>query len=192
MDNKRLSKLKGFYKKFRRIPSYSEMTKLFKLASKKAVSDIVHKWIDVGILEKINNKLAPSSKFFNIPYVGIIKAGYPILADEQKTYYNLDEFLIDDPNTSMLLRVSGDSMIEAGIFNGDYVIIQKDKDPSIGDIVLAEIDQEWTLKIFKNNRIKKRIYLKAANKNYPDFYPKSELKIHGVVKAVIRKYNSVN
>jgi repressor LexA len=92
----------------------------------------------------------------------------------------------------MLLRVSGDSMIEVGIFDGDYVVIEREKTAIIGDIVLAEIDQEWTLKIYRRDRIRRKIYLEAANKKYPHFYPKTELKIHGVVKAVIRKFTTVN
>jgi repressor LexA len=168
------------------------MMKLFKLASKKAIYDIVHRWINEGLLKIINNKLSPTSHFFSIPFVGIIKAGYPILADEQRQYYNLDEFLIDKPNTSMLLRVSGDSMIEAGIFDGDYVVIEREGSPVVGDIVLAEIDQEWTLKIYRRDRLRRSVYLEAANKKYPHFYPRSELKIHGVVKAVIRKFASIN
>jgi len=80
-------------------------------------------------------------------------------------------------------------MIGVGIFEGDIVIIEKKKEAFIGDIVLAQIDNEWTLKIFKKDRSKKIIFLEAANPRYPRFYPQRELQIYGVVRAVIRKIN---
>lgn len=192
MLDEKLNQVKQYYKKFRVLPSYAEMARLFGFASKKAVYDVVHKWIERGILQKEKNKLAPTSQFFSIPYVGIIKAGYPIMADEYKQYYNLDEFLIDDPNKSFLLRVSGDSMIELGIFDGDFVIIEKTERQMADEIVLAEIDNEWTLKVLRIDRLKKQPYLEAANPEYPPLYPERTLKIHGIVRAVIRKFRTVN
>lgn len=185
--NDRLSRVKKFYKKYKRLPSYSEMLKLFGLASKKAVHDIVHTWIDEGVLTMENNKLSPTRQFFSLPVLGLIKAGFPILADENKDYLTLDDYLIENPDSSFLLRVSGDSLMGVGIFDGDYVIIEKRKNAFPGDIVLAEIDKEWTLKIFKKDRVRRITYLEAANPKYPPFYPTFELQIFGIVKAVIRK-----
>ena len=183
----RLELVKKFYRRYNRLPSYSEMLRIFRLASKKAIHDIVHKWINEGLLKIDGNKLAPASKFFGLPLFGLIKAGFPIMADENKQYLSLDEYLIDDPTSSFLLKVSGDSMIEAGIFEGDVVIVKRSREAMPGDIVLAEIDREWTLKIYKRDRVKKQAYLEAANSKYPPFYPKHELTIHGIVRGVIRK-----
>ncbi|MBI2641291.1 error-prone repair protein UmuD [Candidatus Roizmanbacteria bacterium] len=130
------------------------------------------------------------SRFFSLPLFGTIKAGFPILADEHKDYLTLDEYLIEDPESSFLLRVSGDSLSGVGIFDGDMVIIERKKEAISGDIVLAQIDREWTLKILKRDRIKRAIYLEAANPKYPPFYPHQELQIFGVVKAVIRKFSN--
>jgi len=189
MANTRLEILKKYYKKNRRLPSYSEMLKLFNLSSKNSVFKIVNKWIDENFLKKINGKLSPTSRFFALPLLGNIKAGFPILAEENKNYLTLDDYLIEDPSTSFLLKVSGDSMTGVGIFEGDIVIVEKKKIPTIGDIVLAQIDREWTLKIFKKDRKKHTNYLEAANPKYPPLYPLQELQIYGVVKAVIRKFN---
>ncbi|MEO6509209.1 MAG: S24 family peptidase [Patescibacteria group bacterium] len=190
MEKDYLAKLKTFYKKNRRLPSYSEMGKLFGFASKKSVFDIVHRWIEEGFLQKINEKLSPTTKFFSLPLLGIIKAGFPILAEENKQYLSLDDYLIEDPQSSFLLKVSGDSLIDEGIYDGDIVIIERKKDANAGDIVLAEIDKEFTLKILKKDPVRRISYLQAANPNYPAFYPKFELNIHGVVKGVVRKlYN---
>ncbi len=188
MENKYLTKVKSFYKKNRRLPTYSEMAELLGFSSKNAAFKVAQKWISEGILQKINNRLSPTAKFFSIPLLGLIKAGYPILADENKSYLTIDEYLIDDPNETFLLKVSGDSMIDAGIFEGDLVIVENKNNAQMGDIVLAEIDREWTIKYLE--RENKRLFLKPANKNYPSLYPKRELKIRGIVKGVVRKLYS--
>lgn len=185
----RLFTIKKFYRKFKRLPSYSEMLKLFGFSSKNAVFKIVQKLIAEGFLKKENNKLAPTSKFFALPFLGIIKAGFPILAEEDRNYLTLDEYLMEDPSSSFLLKVSGDSLSGVGIFDGDIVIIKRMKEATSGDIVLAQIDREWTLKILKKDRRRQTIYLEAANPKYPPFYPRQELQIFGVVRAVVRKFN---
>ena len=73
------------------------------------------------------------------------------------------------------------------IAGGDVSLNMFEKDIYAGVIVLAEIDREWTLKILRKN--KQRLYLEAANPKYPPFIPKHELKIYGVIKAVVRKFN---
>ncbi len=185
----KLSSLKKFYQKFRRLPSYSEMLKLFGLSSKNAVFKLVQKLINEGFLKKENNKLAPTSKFFALPFLGTVKAGLPILAEEDKNYLTLDEYLIEDHNSSFLLKVSGDSLSGIGIFDGDIVIIEQKKQANPGDVVLAQIDQEWTLKILKRERNRRLVYLEAANPKYPPLYPRQNLQIFGVVKALVRKFN---
>lgn len=189
MSNDRLSVLKKFFKKNRRLPSYSEMLTLFGFSSKNAVFKLINKFVEANFLKKDNGKLSPTSKFFAVPILGNIKAGFPILAEENKNYLTLDEYLIEDPQTTFLLKVSGDSMTGVGIFDGDIVIIEKKKNAYTGDIVLAQIDNEWTLKIFKKDRLKKIIFLEAANPRYPPFFPKQELQIYGVVRGVVRKFN---
>lgn len=185
----RLVSLKKFHRKNKRLPSYSEMLKLFGVSSKNAIFKIVGKWIEEGLLKKENNKLSPTSRFFALPLLGSIRAGFPILAEENKEYLSLDDYLISDPQTSFLLKVRGDSLEGIGIFEGDIVIIERKKDALPGTVVLAQIDKEWTLKILKKDRIKRLNYLSAANPKYPAFYPKEELQIYGIVKAVVRKMN---
>ena len=183
----RLNKLKTFYKKNRRLPTYQEMLTIFDLSSKNAVFRIVSKFIDDGFLQKKLGKLAPTSRFFSLPLLGLVKAGFPILAEEDKKYLTLDEYLIEDPISSFLLTVSGDSLIGLGIFEGDIVIIERRQNATTGSIILAEIDRQWTLKILRKDHVRQKMYLESANAKYPPFYPKEELKIHGIVKAVVRK-----
>lgn len=181
----KVKKLRSFYKKYHRLPSYTEMLKIFEFSSKNSVFKWVKKLIEAGFLKKEKRKLAPTDYFFALPLLGQVKAGFPILAEENRQYLSLEEYLIEDPNSSFLLRVSGDSLIGLGIFDGDLVVIERKRQANVGDIVLAQIDNEWTLKVLK--KIGNRFYLDSANKKYPPFFPKEELKIFGVVRAVIRK-----
>ncbi|MBU0574691.1 MAG: LexA family transcriptional regulator, partial [Proteobacteria bacterium] len=100
---------------------------------------------------------------------------------------SMDEYLITRPEASYLLQVSGDSMIGEGIVEGDLVVVEKGREPKSGDIVIAEVDGEWTIKYFRKQG--KQVVLEAANPKYPLMRPKSELKLGGVVTAVIRKYH---
>ena len=82
------------------------------------------------------------------------------------------------------LRVRGDSMIDAHILDGDYVVLEY-KEPRPGDVVAALIDGETTLKRFVKKRGKP--YLKAENEDYPDLVPVQELVIQGVMVALLRQ-----
>lgn len=180
-----MEQLKIFYRRFRRLPSYREMLGLFGLASKNAIHKIVRKWLDQDILQKVNNKLSPAKSFFQLPLLGLVKAGFPLPAEDIVDFMSLEDYLIDKPQASFLLKVSGDSLKDIGIFDGDLVIIEKKSQACGNEIVLALIDQEWTLKIYQKKG--NRVWLKSANKKYPSFYPRQELRIFGVVKGVVRK-----
>ncbi len=77
-------------------------------------------------------------------------------------------------------------MIDAGIHEGDMVVVEKGKPARNGDIVIAEIDGSWTMKYYEKQG--STVILHPANKNYPDLHPSEELSIGGVVVGVVRKY----
>jgi repressor LexA len=99
----------------------------------------------------------------------------------------MDEYLVAKPEASFLLQVSGDSMTGEGIMEGDLVIVERERTPKNGNIVVAEVDGDWTIKYFKKQG--KTVFLEAANPKYPTIKPKTELRLGGVVTAVIRKYH---
>jgi repressor LexA len=99
---------------------------------------------------------------------------------------SLDNYLIRDKNTSYLLEVKGDSMIDAGIQEGDLVIVERKGEPKIGDIVIAEVDGGWTMKYFRKKG--STVYLEPANKDYKPIFPVHQLRIAAIVRGVIRKY----
>jgi SOS regulatory protein LexA len=124
----------------------------------------------------------------NLPLLGFVEAGFPSPAEEELLdTMSLDEFLLGDRKEARyLLQVKGDSMIGACICDGDLVIVERTTRPRVGDIVIAEIDGEFTMKYLRQRG--DRFYLEAANPRYKPIVPKEELKIVAVVTAVIRKY----
>jgi SOS regulatory protein LexA len=179
-----------FFRQQRRMPSYQEMLVLLGVKSKSVVNFWIDKLIDANLLEKDNKgHLTFTKNAFAIPLVGSIQAGFPSPEEESlRDVISMDEYLITKPETSFLLQVSGDSMTGAGIMEGDLVIVEKGKNPKTGDIVIAEVDGDWTMKYF--NKKGKQIILEAANPKYPDIHPRTELRLGGIVTAVIRKYHS--
>jgi SOS regulatory protein LexA len=179
-----------FFRKNRRMPSFAEMVGLLGVRSKSVVNFWIDKLIEAEILEKGDKgHLTFTKRYFAIPLVGSIQAGFPSPEEEALCdVISMDEYLITRPETSFLLQVSGDSMTGAGIMEGDLVIIEKAREPKTGDIVIAEVDGDWTMKYFHKKG--KQIILEAANPKYPDIIARTELRIGGVVAAVIRKYHT--
>ena len=132
--------------------------------------------------------LKPLRRSLALPVVGEVAAGFPSPAEEElRDIISFDEYLVKRPESSFLLKVSGDSMAGEGIMEGDLVIVERGRDPRNGDIVVAEVDGEWTIKYFRKEG--KDVVLEAANPKYKPIRPKSELRLGGVVTAVIRKYH---
>ncbi len=170
------------------MPSYAELAKTLGFTSKNAAFKTVSKLIDQGFIRKDSRgHLLPSSIFNEIPLLGTVQAGWPSPAEEEiPDTISLDEYLIRDKNATYLFKVKGDSMIDAGIMDGDMALVERGRIPKDGDIVLAEIDREWTLKYFRKRG--GRVYLEPANKKYKAIYPKEELRIPAVLVSVVRKY----
>jgi repressor LexA len=177
-----------FYVKAKRMPTYSEMLRLFGVQSKNAVFKRISRLVLAGFLHKDSKgRILPTKVQKPVFLLGFIKAGFPSPAEEETLdLLSLDEYLISNPQSTFLLKVDGDSMIDAGIMPGDLVLIQRGLQPKTGDIVVACVDDEWTLKYFEKE--KGKVQLRAANKKYPLIEPKRELTIGGVVIANVRKY----
>jgi SOS regulatory protein LexA len=182
------NQISQFYRKNKRMPSYQEMMDIFGYASKNSVYKLVKKLSEAGFLtQDKNGRLLPHRLFGDIRVLGTIEAGFPSPAEEELAdTMTLDEYLINNKEATFILKVSGDSMKDAGIVAGDIVLVERGASPRNGDIVIAEIDNNWTMKYFKKQG--QKIYLEAANKKYKKIFPQEDLKIAAIVKAVIRKY----
>lgn len=183
-------KFRKFYSRQKRLPTYEEICGLFNFKSKNASFYLVNKLLQAGVLGKDEKgKLFPR-KLFQIPQLGIIHAGHPVAADAlSDNSIDLYQYILDLPGQIFSLIVKGDSMIEEGITDGDIVIIEKGREPHVGDVVAACINNEWTVKYFKKRD--NEILLVPANPHYPIIHARNRdsLLIGGVVISVIRKYH---
>ena len=170
------------------MPSYAEIMELFGYRSKNAAFKLVNKLVEMGVINKDKQgRLSPASIFGEIKVLGYIEAGFPTLVEEEVLHTrNLDDWLVASRENTYLLRVRGDSMIEAGIMEGDTVLADRSRPAKNGDIVIAEVDGGWTMKYLKKTGSK--VELLPANKNYKPIIPRHDLNIAAVVTSVIRKY----
>ena len=184
----RISDISIFYRKKGRMPSFSEIGEMTGLKSKNAVSKLVDKLDRLKVIGKDEKgRLIPRSLAAPVRILGSVEAGFPSPAEEELAdTISLDDMLIENPDATFLLRVSGDSMSEAGILPSDMVIVDRGQTPKSGDIVIAEVDGQWTMKYLRKRG--ESVTLIPANPKYKPIKPKNELKIAGVVTAVVRKY----
>ena len=183
-------------------PSFDEMKDGLGLKSKSGIHRILSALEERGYIRKLNNRARAievlkipknkterfNNKSISIPILGKIAAGNPIEAISDNTNY------IDIPQSHLgkgeyfLLEVEGNSMINAGIFDGDQVIIEKCNDAKNGEIVVALIDNnEATLKrIYKRGQ---QLALQPENSAYKTvIYGPDRVQIQGILKQLIRKY----
>jgi len=186
----RIEALTAFYSEKKRMPSFAELGEAAGLKSKNAVSKLVTKFEKMNLLKKDEKgKLVPVSliNFTGIKLLGTVEAGFPSPAEEELAdILSLDEFLITNRSATFMLKVSGDSMFEAGIIPGDMVLVDKSLSPKSGDIVIACVDDQWTMKFLRKRG--GSVTLVPANPAYKPIKPKKELRIAGVVTSVVRKY----
>lgn len=176
-------------------PSISEMAGFLKVKSKNAVAKLL-KALQAGGYIKISGKARGievlnslgetlEKGLIRVPILGQIQAGSPHLAEEYiEDWINLPQTFIKGRRDVFLLKVRGDSMINAGIYEDDLVIVRPTKDVKHNDIVVALLHDEATVKRFI--QIKNRAYLKAENPKYKNIYPREEWTVQGKVVGVIR------
>ena len=185
-----VQKLKDSFQERETPITYSKLEEILGYKSKGAVRRIVPHLLNKGILrqDKRKKKLYPTALVqFGIKILGVVEAGFPSPAEEELLdTLSLDEFLIKKPNATYIVKVSGDSMIDEGIKEGDLVLVERGRQAQHGDIVIAQVDGQWTMKYYEKRGNK--VTLRAANKKYPLIEPKNELIIGGVVVANVRKY----
>ena len=201
-QQKLLQFINNFQLKSNVTPSFDEMKDGLGLKSKSGIHRILSALEERGYIRKLNNRARAievlkipknktesfNNKSISIPILGKIAAGNPIEAISDNTNY------IDIPQSHLgkgeyfLLEVEGNSMINAGIFDGDQVIIEKCNDAKNGEIVVALIDNnEATLKrIYKRGQ---QLALQPENSAFKTvIYGPDRVQIQGILKQLIRKY----
>ena len=176
-----------------RFPSYREIGRRFRLSSSATVSQHLEALIRKGFLDKAGRRLMLSADLRparGVPVVGRVAAGTPITAIENREGYVDVASLFGDGGEHFAVRVTGDSMVDAGILEGDYVVVRQDEDVVSGDTVVAYVgdEMEATVKVFR--RKGRAIELEPRNEAYRPmrFTPGSgEVKIAGKVVGLVRK-----
>jgi repressor LexA len=190
-----LSYIRDFQVKRGYSPSLADLAVAFGVRSKNAVAKVVNALFKSGHLEKdpkgrikiferMQEALAAP---FTLPLFGPIAAGFAAPVEEHaEETITIENYLVRDRSSTFLLRVKGDSMIDAGIVEGDLVVVERGREPKVHDIVVGVLDGEFTLKRLVKE--KGKYFLRAENKDYPDLHAMDELKTAGVVRGVIRKF----
>ena len=188
-DAEYLAKLQDYYADWKSIPSYAKLCEVFGIASKSWVKAVLTRLNAAGFIERTpDGAWIPTRQFFARPLAeSSVQAGMPVsVTATQGEYFVIDEMLIDTPSETTLIPIKGDSMIEAGIHDGDVAVVEKRNLASVGDIVVAIVDNEFTLKTLDKERGK--YILRPANQAYPVIRPQGTLEIFGVLVGLIRKY----
>ncbi len=181
-------KIIDFYRSNWRMPSYSEIMEITGLKSKDSVFKLVERLANAGSLKKDRRgRLIPSSILSEIKVLGLVEAGIPTMAEQEELEtISLDDYLVSDREQTFILRVKGDSMVEAGIHEGDMVVVERKNQAKDGDIVIADVDGGWTMKYLRMKGAK--TFLEPANRRYKAIYPQTSLNIAAIVRGVVRKY----
>ncbi len=183
-----LNKLQDYYARYRTLPSYSTLLNVFAVRSKSGVAKLIAELRESGHLKMTpDQRLAPTARFFERTVHGQVRAGLPDHGQEAPDFLNIDAYLVQKPSRSNLVRVRGDSMIDMGLLDGDFVVIEQNRHARIGEIVVAVIEGEQTVKILDQER--GRFVLRPANAAYPVIRPQAALEIIGVVVGSCRSYH---
>lgn len=177
-------------------PTYQQLCNTLGISSKNGVKKHIDALVAKGYLEKDSSPrglriIDPAYKpktldEYSVPLVGHIAAGFPILAEENvERYVPVPRHLIKSEGRYYALRVRGDSMINAGIFEDDLVIVKASDMAINNDIVVALIDGEVTVKRFVHKGEEK--YLKVENPAYANLYPLESFAVQGKVIGLIRE-----
>ena len=187
-DRSYLALLQDYYAQHRALPSFAFIGSLLGLKSKSSVAAMVARLKLAGYVESTpDRRLAPTKRFFERPLAeSPVHAGLPsVVEDAPADALTIDDYLIERPSQTVLVRVKGDSMMDAGILDGDLVVVEKAAAAKRGDIVVAIVDGEFTLKTLDLER--GRFVLKPENPAYPVIRPEGALEIFGVMVGLVRK-----
>tara|TARA_A100001011_G_scaffold332164_1_gene359069 strand:+ start:248 stop:850 length:603 start_codon:yes stop_codon:yes gene_type:complete len=195
-QKKLLDFLIDYHNKNRVYPTFDEMRDFLQIKSKSGIHKLLLSLEEKGFVNRLPHKARALSintnvneKEKDLPFLGRIAAGNPIEAiTESFEYISVPNYLVNNKDEHFTLEVTGDSMIDAGIYDGDIVVIRKTEVANSGDIVVALIDQnEVTLKRFRS--FKNSIALEPANKNYKiRLFGEDRVKIQGTLAGLIRKF----
>ena len=183
-----LAKLQDYYARWRALPAYGPLLAVLGLASRSAVAKVLHRLQAAGFLDRTPaGRWTPTGRFFERPHAEFpVPAGLPLATADSGDTRSIDAWLVRHPSRTVLIPITGDSMIEAGIHPGDVAVVERDTPARPGDRIIAVIDNEFTLKILAVED--GEAVLQPANPAYPVLRPGDRLQVFGVVVGLIRSY----
>lgn len=184
----KIGKIRKYYRRNKIMPTYDEICELFGYKSKNAAFKLVKKLVKKGFIEKMDKgRLKPGPNFLGLPVFSSVQAGPPTSEEEiLLDHVDLNDLLIKRPESTVLINVRGDSMVDAGIHEGDKVVVDSKAPAQIGSVVVAIVDGEYTVKYFDKTK-DGRIVLQPGNKKYQPIIPQNEMCIFGKVVGVVRQ-----
>jgi len=190
-DNEHLAKLRDYYADARRIPSQQRIAALIGF-SKAAARKFLERLETQGFLVRTpdDDAWVPAKRFFERPLANAtVPAGMPVLAnDVGGDPFFVDDYLVRTPSRTAMIPIKGESMIEAGINDGDIAVVERGTAASAGDFVVAIVDNEFTLKELDIER--GQFILRPHNKAFPVIRPQGSLEIYGVMVGLVRRYRN--
>ena len=178
--------LRDYYAEHGVLPSYATLSKLTGIRAKSWTHTLVAQLRDAGVLDVTPDKrLKPGPRFFERELAESVRAGLPEQSPDSTRTITIDSYLIPHPSKTSLVRVKGDSMIGAGILDGDLAVVEWRTDARPGEIVVALVDGELTLKYLARDQT--GYYLKAANDAYPEIRAGGQLEVSGVMVGLVRR-----
>lgn len=143
-DATHLGTLQTYWKRHQTFPPMAKLCEVLGLSSTSSVFALIGRLTDAGYVKRHEGRIVPDKLFFARPVLGPVRAGQPQPAtQEESDLITLDDYLIDNLARTSVHKVRGDSMKDAGIFDGDLVVVEYNSPTSPGDIVVAVVDGEW-------------------------------------------------
>lgn len=185
-----LNVLREHYARENVLPSYAKLGQILGFRGKAGAYKVIKRLISAGYLDRTQGgRLVPTERFFELPRLDdTVRAGLT----ESTSWsggvesHSLDRLLIERPSLTVLVPIRGDSMIEAGVLDGDTAVVERTENAGSGDFVVALVDGQYTLKELRYEE--RRPVLVPHNKEYETIRPQQELQILGIVKGIVRRY----
>lgn len=184
-----ISQIDTFYLRYGRVPSTRELAEVLPLSHNR-IAQYLRDMCEKGMLEYVNGKIVTEKmtklkSSVAVPILGSISCGMPLMEEENiEAYAKLPEELVGH-GEYFFLKANGDSMKGAGIRKGEYVLIRKTTEANEGDIVVALIDGENTLKRLKFDKVNHKVVLHPENEEFDDIVV-DYCEIQGVAVKVLK------
>lgn len=189
--DKHLDSLRTHWKANKSFPSMAKLADVLGLASSGGVFKVLGRLVDQGYLERVDGRIAPTKKFFALPVLGTVRAGLPQAEsqDAGEELVGVEDFLVRHPDRTVFCRAKGDSMRDAGILNNDMLVVERNTPTKEGDIVVAVVDNELTVKRLFSDVKHGGWQLQPANPEFTVIRATSSLEVLGVVVGVFRRFD---